>query len=327
MATSLMSMLAQKTPSFQTRKGIIVLGLQNDFIANDGVLPVSTESGFLDNIRRFVPAFREFGEVIWVRTEYNEHGSALEVDREEVITSLGSKRRSSATDPKRSKRRCNAQPAQPQGPEDSTHQNGKTGTTLQDSDSEDEELFLARTSKRGPACIKGSKGADYAVEIQDLVSSRDIEVIKPRYSAFGSTSLLSTLRSRLITELYVCGCNTNLSVYASAMDAARSGIAITILDDCLGFRKKERHDLAIKRLVEIMDANVTTSTKALRDLETPSFGADDDDSSSDEDDDAGSIHLSVDSDEEDDEMPLPSSLSNVCSYRTDIAVLSDCTSH
>lgn len=43
------------------------------------------------------------------------------------------------------------------------------------------------------------------------------------------------------------------------MDAARYGINITLVVDCLGYGEKERHDLAIKRLVDIMDASVMTS--------------------------------------------------------------------
>jgi alkylated DNA repair dioxygenase AlkB len=71
---------------------------------------------------------------------------------------------------------------------------------------------------------------------------------------------------KLITELYVCGAMTNLNVYATSMDAARYGIKIILVEDCLGYRHKERHDLAIKRLVDIMDARVTTSDQVIAEM-------------------------------------------------------------
>lgn len=64
-----------------------------------------------------------------------------------------------------------------------------------------------------------------------IEKEKDLQMIKTHYSAFSSTSLLLTLRTKLITELYICGCITNLSVYATAMDAARYGIRVTLVDD------------------------------------------------------------------------------------------------
>ena len=139
-----------------------------------------------------------------------------------------------------------------------------------DDEDDDEELFLTETPNREPCCIPGSVGADYGMQIKDLIDAKkDMQLVKTYYSAFGSTSLLLTLRSKLITELFICGCMTNLSVFATAMDAARYGIKITLVEDCLGYRRKDRHDLAIKQLREIMEADVMTSTEVINVLRNP----------------------------------------------------------
>merc|ERR1712014_157911 len=122
-------------------------------------------------------------------------------------------------------------------------------------------------------------------------------VTKTYYSGFGSTSLLLTLRSKLITELFVCGCNTNLSVFATAMDAARYGIQITLIEDCLGYRRRERHDEAIRQLVDIMEADVVSSNKVVDILKNPPNQDDYDDDDDDDDDD-------YDDDESDEEGDL-----------------------
>lgn len=69
--SSLFALLSQQTPNLQTRKGLIVVGLQDDFISRDGKLPVK-DTAFLDHISNLVPAFREHGQVIFVRSEFQQ---------------------------------------------------------------------------------------------------------------------------------------------------------------------------------------------------------------------------------------------------------------
>jgi len=59
-------------PRFQTRKALFVLELQNDFLSVDGKLPVNTCPGFVDDIQTLVPVFRGLGDIVWVRSEFNE---------------------------------------------------------------------------------------------------------------------------------------------------------------------------------------------------------------------------------------------------------------
>lgn len=67
--SSLLALLSQQTPNLQTRKGLILLGLQNDFVSRDGKLPVK-DTAYLDRLTQFVSDFREFGDLIWVRSEF-----------------------------------------------------------------------------------------------------------------------------------------------------------------------------------------------------------------------------------------------------------------
>jgi alkylated DNA repair dioxygenase AlkB len=57
------------------------------------------------------------------------------------------------------------------------------------------------------------------------------------------------------------------------MDAARYGISITLVDDCLGYRKKDRHDMAIKQLKEFMEAEAMGRHAVLERLRNPPDGS------------------------------------------------------
>ena len=165
---SLIALLSQQKPNLQTRKGLIVLGLQNDFLSPDGKLYVSTESGFLDRIKETVPAFREFGDVIWVRSEF-EANRATNVDEENGDTVIAGHTSATRT----------------------THDSPASMKRMKATDAEDdEELFLTRTAGREPCCVRDSWGAGYPAEIKELILEKDLQVTKTYYSAFGSTSLL-----------------------------------------------------------------------------------------------------------------------------------------
>ncbi|KAI7487431.1 hypothetical protein KC357_g2503 [Hortaea werneckii] len=280
--SSLLALLAQKTPNLQTRKGLILLGLQNDFLSPDGKLPVSPRSGYLDRLKELVPAFREFGDVIWVRSEFEANRSAnAEDDNSDAVIAgpLVQEPVEAGTGTKRKAFQDSSVPAK----------KAKAVESIED----DPELFLTRTASREPCCVKGSWGAEYPDDIKALMDEKDVKVTKTYYSGFGSTSLLLTLRSKLITELFVCGCNTNLSVFATAMDAARYGIQITLIEDCLGYRRRERHDEAIRQLVDIMEADVVSSNKVVDILKNPpiqdDYDDDDDDYDDDESDEEGDL--------------------------------------
>ncbi|KAK0942933.1 hypothetical protein LTR29_005505 [Friedmanniomyces endolithicus] len=273
---SLSALLSQQGTTLQTRKGLILLGLQNDFLSLEGKLPVGTKSGFLDCVKQLVPSFREFGDIIWVRSEFEANGKPHDGnDSGDTVIAGASATADDGKSIKEGSKRC---------------ANDDTSACVKrikatDVEEDDPELFLTRTSTREPCCLRGTWGAQHPPDVNALIDkTKDMQVVKNHYSAFGSGRLLSTLRSRLITELYVCGCNTNLSVFATAMDAARHGIQITLIEDCLGFRKKDRHDEAIRQLVEIFAADVLTSAKVIDVLKKPPECGDEEEDDVDESD-------------------------------------------
>lgn len=331
--SSLLALLSQQAPNLPTRKGLILTGLQHDFLSLDGKLPVNNlESGFLDRTRALIEEFRGHGDVIWIRTEAepSRNKSDLEDDAYNVITDLtqhdhmesGESSEENASEPESTlqaskKRKSGNRRSTSPGSHGSSRKHPKSSENDDSSSTArpppvDEEHFLTPTADREACFVKGSVGADFAADVKSWVQPTDLLVTKNYYSAFISTSLLQTLRSKLITELYICGAMTNLNVYATSMDAARYGIKVTLVEDCLGYRKKERHDLAIKRLVDIMDASVMTSEQVITAVNgrpiaqtknRQTMSAHEPANIEDEDHAAGMLEVAS-SDEEDDEIDL-----------------------
>ncbi|KAF2243941.1 hypothetical protein BU26DRAFT_391782, partial [Trematosphaeria pertusa] len=272
---SLLELVSQNQPHFQTNQALLVLGLQNDFLRPDGKLPVSTRSGFLDRINILIPTFRKLSaNVIWIQTLYETDRLANDPTTGEgdavVVGGLVDGVESSTDDdddlpkdlipPTQSRSSKHKQRALDLLKRVSNRRRPVPREESQAAPEEDEELFL-RQSKTGPACLPNTPGAEFGDAVKGKIEPSDTVVQTTNYSAFQSTSLLLILRARLVTELYICGCITNVSVLATVIDAARHGIKINVVGDCLGFRKQSRHAIALKRMVEFFDANLVTSSE------------------------------------------------------------------
>ncbi|KAK5108324.1 hypothetical protein LTR62_008420 [Meristemomyces frigidus] len=272
MSSALLALLSQSTPNIRTRKAVIVLGLQNDFLSPAGKLPVNGRSGFLGKIKVLVPAFREYGEAVWVRTEVaaDSHSHTVNGYASETVTAGKVTTRRSSTAGQPGSKRC-------------AHGDGIATTKRargRQSD-DDPELCFSRTRDREPCCIRSTWGAEHPQDVQDLIEPQDLKIVKTAGSAFISTHLLTSLRMRLVTELYVCGCLTNFCVFATAMDAARYGIRITLIEDCLGYRQQEKHDMALRQLVDLTGAHIMLSDQVITDLRHPTYTEEDDEPSDD----------------------------------------------
>lgn len=272
---SLLELVSQNQPHFQTHQALLVTGLQNDFIHPDGKLPVKSRNGFLQRIQTLVPAFRQqSGNVFWVKTVYEADRLANDPTTGEgdavVVGGLVDGVESSTDDdddlpkdlvpPTQSRSSKHKQRALDLLKRVSARRRTAPRGESQEPVEEDEELFLRQSAKAGPACLPNTSGAEFSDCIQPMMDQSDTIVETTNYSAFQGTSLLLILRARLVTELYICGCITNVSVLATVIDAARHGIRINVVGDCLGFRKRSRHHVALKRMVDFFDANVMTST-------------------------------------------------------------------
>ena len=86
---------------------------------------------------------------------------------------------------------------------------------------------------------------------------------KHYYSAFDQTSLLMNLRMKLVTEVYLCGCLTNVGIYATAADAVQHGMEVTVIEDCLGYRSEDKHVEAMRQMADIMGVNGVDSEEII----------------------------------------------------------------
>ncbi|KIW27792.1 hypothetical protein, variant [Cladophialophora immunda] len=223
-------------PPIETKKALILLDFQNDFVKPNGNLPVNNVEPFLSNLLCLVDEFRAKGQVIWAGTEYRQSRSTISsvTGSHSIILKHHLQRQDLAEE---------SNPLAPSPNPDVTH---------------DREAFLAPllTTTKHRCCMPGSLGADYSEAIKAAIDpQRDLVMLKSHYSAFESTSLLMHLRSHLITELYVCGSLSNVGVYATVLDAVCHGVQVTLVEDCLGYIDEACHIEAMRQMADTLGAN------------------------------------------------------------------------
>lgn len=222
-------------PAVQTRKALLLLDFQNDFVRPSGALYVPNTAEFLDTLPQLVSAFRSTGSVFWIQSYYEARRELVDANEQELVV-LG------------------------RG-EDHSKQKSHTGN-----ESKDEEAFLSAESSRcGDAHSPGGQLPAPIVAAFD--SQHDILTTKSDYSALRNDRLVLTLRSQLITEVYICGSLSNVSVYATVLDAVSLGFSVTLVEDCLGFRNFERHEEAMRRMADIFGASGITSEELMQELD------------------------------------------------------------
>ncbi|TPX16552.1 uncharacterized protein E0L32_003846 [Thyridium curvatum] len=233
-------------PHLRTRKALLVLDLQNDFLRLDGALALEEPEELIKETLDVVKAFRQSGagEVIWVRSEFQEHRPA---GGDQVVVS------DSAILPSRS--------AYSRG-------RRRTSDPPPDEADGDDEAFLSAGNADKPKCVRpGTPGSELVSEVLAVVEeSGDMVLTKSHYSAFDSTQLLMRLRTRLATELYICGALTNISIFATAVDAGRHGLAVTLVEDCCGRRSGVRHHNALQKLAQLVGSETTTGAELIATL-------------------------------------------------------------
>ncbi|KAI8623115.1 hypothetical protein F5Y19DRAFT_468776 [Xylariaceae sp. FL1651] len=228
-------------PSLATRKALLVVDAQNDFLAEDGVLPVRIPVDLPQRIGDLAKGFRQSGgEIIWVQSEFESSRPATD---EQILVSdtLGS---STAPAPVRGRRSRATPPATDSAPSP--------------------EAFLTRDAGNGQDCVRrGTPGSEMHPVIKQAVGPRDHKLVKTFYSAFRSEELLRLLRVRFVTELFICGSFTNVGVMATAIDAARYGYIITIVDDCCGSQNMGRHRTAIRQITSTTGCDTLSAARVL----------------------------------------------------------------
>ena len=79
--------------------------------------------------------------------------------------------------------------------------------------------------------LEDSEGASLIPELRDISSL--VFVPKNNYSCFANTSLLSKLQSAKISEVYVCGINTDYCVFATALDSFQYKFRTRVVQDAV----------------------------------------------------------------------------------------------
>lgn len=267
-------------PKFVTRKALVIINLQNDSFDTSGGFVVCQPQDFVDRIKNVVPYFRRMGDLIWVRTEF-EPGKAVsrpdatdenhdehrlqdkelqqtanlslddtmqDPDAAHIQQVLSTQMYFPTSRTKAVMRRASAKTRADQ-------RNDQMQIFTNDDDSENLDAYLAKPRKGQPPkmYVPGTRGAAFTDGICPFVDTeKDMILIKHHYSAFDATPLLLSLRMRLVTHLYLCGCLSNVSIYATAADAVRHGFEVTVVEDCMGYRSEAKHLDAMRQMADML---------------------------------------------------------------------------
>lgn len=96
--------------------------------------------------------------------------------------------------------------------------------------------------------VRGTEGAEV---IEELKPERKDEILpKRRFSAFFKTDLDQTLRLFGVDTVVITGINTQVCVFATAIDSVCNDFETIVLEDCSASRNREIHQGSIEILRE-----------------------------------------------------------------------------
>jgi nicotinamidase-related amidase/alkylated DNA repair dioxygenase AlkB len=264
-------------PVVRTRQALLLLDLQNDFLTTGGLLAVEEPVDFLDNILNLLPHFRGSGNnVIWIRSQF-EVSRPVNGPGEDCETVVLDGQKHGY---RRAGQRIRNPPQRLLEKHAKIIQNNRreggvgSGMIEADDTAQDEEEFVVEETyltipegQQPRVVLAASPGTNFAPRaLAGFSAAEDLVFLKSYYSAFRDGTLMEFMRAQFITEIFLCGSLTNISVFATAMDAARHGFAITILEDCLGYRSKARHDEALQQLTVSTGCDIISSMDLIADL-------------------------------------------------------------
>ncbi|KAJ5884753.1 hypothetical protein N7495_009263 [Penicillium taxi] len=233
-------------PIVKTRRALLMLDFQNDFVRPSGALHVPNTPDILETLPSLAAAFRKVGDVVWVRSQYESpvpfydwnSGDRIVLDREAT------------------------KPPSPPPPSDVI----EVGSDRDSPEPVDMEAFLS--GQTAVCCAAQSPGFQFPAPILAAIDQeQDILLVKTRYSALESRDLMQYFRTRFVTELYLCGSLSNVSVYATALDAGPNCFTVTLIEDCLGYRDWDRHKEAMRRMADQFGATGLTADELLQELD------------------------------------------------------------
>ena len=276
-----------------TKKALLVVNCQNDLFYHKDDFFITKNFDFVDRLRELIPYFRRIGTVIWVRTEMGVLPSTPSPDAEKVeqeSLSAAEKNRKTQNhkeaglerkgdgDPETDEKQRRPLPQQTYDPSSRvkrimTHAPAEVkidtrSTNLRTLDADEgesfeESLVKPRKGQQSKFFVAGTKGAEIADQLKGLIQQDDMVITKHFYSAFDQTSLLTSLRTHLITEVYLCGGLSNASIYSTAADAVQHGMEVSVVEDCMGYRSVDKHEEAMTQMSDIMGVIQTSSDEII----------------------------------------------------------------
>ena len=300
MFTSMSQVPFASLPHFETRKALIIINLQNDSLYNKDGVYITKNQDFVPRLKEMIPYFRKGGDIVWVNTHMGVTPSPPSTDTAPIQDESNKHAEKDRQSQKMKEQRIEADAAReetarrskleridPKGSSDypSFYPSSRSkdimvqasAETRAEKRSADLQVFKTdagesiekhlRKPKKGQQArfyIAGTKGAEICEELAGVVDEEsDLIVIKHHYSAFDQTSLLTALRTNLVTKVYLCGVLTNVGVYSTAADAVQHGLQVTIVEDCLGYRSEGKHKEALRQMADIMGVHGTDSDEII----------------------------------------------------------------
>lgn len=230
-------------PSIKTRRALLLIDFQNDFVRPSGALHVPNTSDMLETLPALAAAFRKVGDVVWVRSQYESAQPTTDWNfGDRVILDRQPWQRNTVP------------------PTDVIEVSSDCDEPV------DVEAFLS--AQTATCCAVQSTGVQFPAPILAAIDPQQDTVLdKTGYSALESEGLVWSFRQRFVTELYLCGSLSNISVYATALDAVRNGFTVTLLEDCLGYRDFGRHQEAMRRMADVLGATGSTIQELNQELD------------------------------------------------------------
>ncbi|KAK6337540.1 hypothetical protein TWF730_002937 [Orbilia blumenaviensis] len=134
----------------------------------------------------------------------------------------------------------------------------------EDPGSNTDEYLSEEFTELYPSFWKDPEASKHPEFIKPLIYPTDKQYTKSAYSAFHIPNFLGILRSRMVTEIYFAGAHSNVGIFATVADGAMHGFVMTVVEDCVFFRSRNRHDTAMKEMEADLGMIGMASTELLK---------------------------------------------------------------
>ena len=267
---------AGNVPKLEPRRALIVINMQNDTFDGASGMVVCERSGFIDKIREMIPYYRLIGDVVWVRTEWeNANQDHIDAAVQRLQVDESSRNVTETTDHTTNRSAPNYTSYFPTSTTKNVMKRAPPRAREEQRqaqleaimDEEDMVGFLPKPQENvlPQFYCPGTRGVEVMDELlPTLDKGRDLDIVKHHYSALDATALLLSLRMKLVTHVYLCGCLSNVSIQATAADAVRHGFEVTVVEDCMGYRSEERHLEAMCQMADTLGVSGVTSEEIIQ---------------------------------------------------------------